>query len=113
MCTLCPKRCRLADGQVGFCHVRRRAASQLETQTFATTVWHYDPIERKPLYHYLPGSTTLTLAAPGCTFRCDYCVNFRISQFGRDDAAPWRAEAVDADTAVDLAVEADANIALS
>jgi len=113
VCTLCPVRCRLNDGQTGACHVRRRVGNRLETRTFATTVWHWDAVERKPLYHYRPASTTLTLAAPGCTFRCDYCVNYRISQFGRDDQATWDASAVDPDAAVEQAAAAGASIALS
>lgn len=113
VCTLCPIRCKLADGQVGACHVRRRTGDILETRTFATTTQHFDAVERKPLYHYRPGSRTLTLAAPGCTFRCDYCVNYRISQFGRDDEAPWHAEPVSTAEIVDLAATEGVGIALS
>jgi pyruvate formate lyase activating enzyme len=112
-CTLCPVRCTLADGQVGACHVRRRTGDRLETATFATTVWHHDAIERKPLYHYRPGTTVLTLAAPGCTFRCDYCVNHRISQFGRDAVVSWQAEPVEPTEVVELAASSGASIALS
>ncbi|MBV9448160.1 MAG: AmmeMemoRadiSam system radical SAM enzyme [Streptosporangiaceae bacterium] len=112
-CTLCPVRCKLADGQVGACHVRRRTGDRLETRTFATTVRHYDAVERKPLYHFRPGSTVLTLAAPGCTFRCTYCVNHRISQYGRDDDVPWQAEPVDPAEVVELAASRGASVALS
>ncbi len=112
-CTLCPLGCRLGDQQVGACHVRRRNGDRLETRTFATTVRHYDAVERKPLYHFRPGTTALTLAAPGCTFRCDYCVNHRISQFGRDRDVPWRADPVQAAEVVDAAARDGACIALS
>lgn len=112
-CTLCPFRCGLADGQVGACHVRRRNGDQLETRTFATTVRHLDAVERKPLYHYRPGAEALTLAAPGCTFRCDYCVNHRISQFGRDESVPWQAEPVDPADIIDMAAGKGACVALS
>lgn len=112
-CTLCPIRCKLANGQVGACHVRRRTGDRLETRTFATTVRHYDAIERKPLYHFRPGSSVLTLAAPGCTFRCTYCVNHRISQYGRDDDAPWQAAPVDPAEVIELAASRGASIALS
>jgi pyruvate formate lyase activating enzyme len=113
VCTLCPFRCRLADGQVGACHVRRRSGDRMETRTFATTVRHFDAVERKPLYHYRPGSKVLTLAAPGCTFRCDYCVNHRISQFGREADVNWVADAVDPADIVATAANAGADIALS
>jgi pyruvate formate lyase activating enzyme len=57
-------------------------------------VTHVDAVERKPFFHYRPGVPTVTLAAPGCSFRCDYCVNFRISQYGRDAESPWTARPV-------------------
>lgn len=102
-CWLCPHLCTLRDGQLGRCKVRRRRGDELETATFATTTWHVTAIERKPLYHFLPGTQVLTLAAPGCTFACTYCQNFRLSQFGRDVEATWTAEPVDAGTIVERA----------
>jgi pyruvate formate lyase activating enzyme len=75
LCTLCPHACMLADGEIGLCQVRRRNGSRLETATFATSVRHWDSVERKPFYHYRPGRKVLTLAAPGCSFTCLYCQN--------------------------------------
>jgi pyruvate formate lyase activating enzyme len=86
-CTLCPFRCRLRDGDTGACKVRRRKGDRVLTATRVTTVEHLSPVERKPLYHFRPGLTLLTLAPPGCSFRCDYCVNHRLSQYGRDPGA--------------------------
>jgi pyruvate formate lyase activating enzyme len=88
-CDLCPFRCDLADGRTGACKVRRNRDGALETATTAVAVRHLDAIERKPFYHVLPGSQVLTIAAPGCTFRCTYCVNHRLSQYGRDTEAVW------------------------
>lgn len=96
-CWLCPHECTLSDGQAGRCKVRRRRGDGLETATFATSTWHVTAIERKPLYHFLPGTRVLTLAPPGCTFACTYCQNFRLSQFGRHDDAPWTADPCDPD----------------
>jgi pyruvate formate lyase activating enzyme len=48
-----------------------------------------DAIERKPLYHVRPGLQVLTVGSPGCTFHCDYCINYRLSQYGRVSSAPW------------------------
>jgi pyruvate formate lyase activating enzyme len=93
--------------------VRRRNGSHLETATFATSVRHWDSVERKPFYHYRPGRKVLTLAAPGCSFTCLYCQNYRISQFGRIAAAPWRAEPVDVAALIAEAAERNAAIALS
>lgn len=112
-CMLCPFRCALSDVQTGLCRVRRRSGDLLETATFASSVRHWHTIERKPLYHFRPGRTTLTLAAPGCTFRCDYCQNSRISQYGRDASVNWTALPVDPAQAVAEAWARDAIIALS
>jgi len=105
--------CVLADGDSGLCQVRRRHGSRLETATFATSVRHLDTIERKPFYHYRPGRKVLTLAAPGCSFTCLYCQNYRLSQFGRVPEAPWRAEPVSTAALVAEAMQQDAAIALS
>jgi pyruvate formate lyase activating enzyme len=91
-CTLCPFRCVLGDGQVGVCRVRRNEAGALRTATYTAAVTHLTAIERKPFYHVRPGARVLTVAGPGCSFRCDYCINSRLSQYGRDDDAPWLGE---------------------
>lgn len=113
LCTLCPHGCLLADGAAGACRVRRRNGDRLETATFATATRHLDAVERKPLYHFRPGSRVLTLAAPGCSFACSYCQNYRISQVGRLADLPWTAEPVVAEEIVAAAVAEDAAIALS
>ena len=91
-CTLCPFRCVLGDGQAGVCQVRRNDGGVLRTATYTAAVAHLTAVERKPLYHVRPGAQVLTVAGPGCSFRCDYCINFRLSQYGRDQDAPWLGE---------------------
>lgn len=115
LCTLCPHACRLAAGEVGRCHVRRAPliGTGMETATFATAVAHFDPIERKPLYHYRPGLVALTLAAPGCNFTCSYCQNHRLSQYGSVDSVEWIATPADPDALVATAAERGAAVALS
>ena len=104
VCTLCPHRCVLRhDGDVGYCQVRRRNGTGMETATYATSVRHVDAVERKPLYHFRPGARVLTLASPGCSWRCDYCQNHRLSQYGRSDEAPWSARPISAQEVVDAA----------
>jgi pyruvate formate lyase activating enzyme len=76
----------------------------METATFAAAVQHRDAVERKPLYHFRPGAEVLTLAAPGCTLRCDYCQNWRLSQFGRDGRAGWGARPVSPEEVVAAAL---------
>jgi pyruvate formate lyase activating enzyme len=112
-CTLCPHACALRDGEVGRCHVRRRRGDGLETATFATSVLHVHPVERKPLYHYRPGTRVLTVAAPGCTFACRYCQNFALSQLGRSAEARWSARPLGPDELVERAVAEGAGIAFS
>lgn len=113
-CHLCPHHCLLGPGQVGACQVRRGVAGGgLETATFASSVAHVDAVERKPFFHYRPGTPVITLAAPGCSFRCDYCVNFRISQYGRDDESVWEADPVDAARIVARAAALGGSVALS
>ncbi|MEV8032344.1 radical SAM protein [Streptomyces sp. NPDC002742] len=85
----------------------------METATFATSVQHVDAIERKPLYHYRPDSRAVTLAAPGCSFRCDYCVNHELSQFGRRTEVPWTGRAVSPQAVVLQAQRLGACVALS
>ena len=85
LCTLCPFGCRFLAEGVGRCRVRRRSGDRLETSTMAVRLQHRQPIERKPFYHVHPGAMTLTLAAPGCTMRCDYCQNAGYAHAGPDD----------------------------
>jgi pyruvate formate lyase activating enzyme len=75
--------------------VRRNRDGHLETATGSVAVSHVDAVERKPLFHFRPGSRVLTVAAPGCTFRCTYCVNHRLSQYGREATSPWTGRPTD------------------
>jgi pyruvate formate lyase activating enzyme len=113
-CQVCPFRCRLEPGQVGACRVRRGGpAGTMQTATFGSAVHHFDAVERKPFYHVRPGGSVLTLASPGCSFRCDYCINHRVSQYGRDERLPWTARPVDPAVIVAEAAERGADVALS
>jgi pyruvate formate lyase activating enzyme len=78
---LCAHRCVIDVGKTGICGVRKNDAGRLMTRAYGEAVAaHIDPIEKKPLFHFLPGSTSLSLAAAGCNFRCSFCQNWRISQ---------------------------------
>ena len=80
-CHLCSRRCRIADGRRGFCRVRENRAGTLYSLVYGRLIaQHVDPIEKKPLYHFLPGTGSYSIATPGCNFRCDFCQNWRISQ---------------------------------
>lgn len=81
MCTACARRCRLGPGQVGFCGVRGNIGGDLYLLSYGVLVAvNVDPIEKKPLTHFHPGSKVLSIATTGCNWACAYCQNFDISQ---------------------------------
>jgi len=80
-CRLCPHRCVIADGRTGLCGVRVNQAGTLYAATYEqVTSVAMDPIEKKPLYHFHPGSQILSLGSRGCNFACQFCQNWSISQ---------------------------------
>jgi pyruvate formate lyase activating enzyme len=85
-CGLCFHRCVIPAGKRGVCRVRQNLDGRLFTLVKNRLVAaNADPIEKKPLYHFLPGSKSMSVAAPGCNFRCSFCQNHEISQFEPDD----------------------------
>ncbi len=87
-CDLCGHRCVIAAGSFGICRVRQNVAGSLKSHSFTNVVAvNVDPIEKKPLFHFLPGTTSLSVAAAGCNFQCDFCQNWRISQSPREGDA--------------------------
>jgi len=83
-CGLCPHRCTLAEGQAGICRVRVVRGGVLETTVHGRAdALQIDPIEKKPLFHFLPGSRTVSLATVGCNLRCSFCQNHALSQTGQ------------------------------
>jgi len=80
-CFLCARRCLIPEGSIGFCGVRVNKNGTLYTKNYGRIVsMDVDPIEKKPLYHFYPGSPTLSLASVGCNFKCVFCLNWKISQ---------------------------------
>ncbi len=86
LCELCPRNCQVADQERGWCGVREN-----QDGTYLTLVHsrpcavHVDPIEKKPLFHYLPASGAFSIATAGCNIECKYCQNWDISQFRPED----------------------------
>ncbi len=94
-CGLCAHRCRIAEGAEGICRVRVNSGGALFTLVkYRLVAAHVDPIEKKPLFHFLPGTTSYSIATAGCNFRCDYCQNWAISQAPRLDAGEIPGEEV-------------------
>ena len=84
-CGLCAHRCLIADGKRGTCQVRENRGGTLYTLVYGRTIaQHVDPVEKKPLLHFYPGSTAYSIATPGCNFRCPWCQNADISQMVRE-----------------------------
>jgi len=84
-CGLCAHRCLIADGKMGVCQVRENRGGALYTLVYGRTIaQHVDPIEKKPLHHFYPGSTAYSIATAGCNFRCQWCQNWEISQMPRE-----------------------------
>lgn len=80
-CALCAHRCAIAPGQWGICGVRQNRGGALVTHAYGEVIAaHVDPIEKKPFYHFLPGTTSFSIATVGCNFRCGFCQNWSISQ---------------------------------
>jgi len=88
-CTLCPHNCILREGKSGICRVRINQDGKLITEVNGyVSAFNFDPIEKKPLYHYYPGSTILSLGTYGCNLRCFFCQNCTISQTAAEPELP-------------------------
>ena len=80
-CKLCPHYCVIGDNEHGLCNVRINKKGNLYSELFEkVTAMGLDPIEKKPLYHFYPGSKILSIGSLGCTMKCMFCQNYRISQ---------------------------------
>ncbi|MHC4913922.1 MAG: AmmeMemoRadiSam system radical SAM enzyme [Planctomycetota bacterium] len=89
-CTLCPRRCTLPPGGRGFCRVRSNYGGKMFTLVYGSPVAanSMDPIEKKPLYHVLPGSRVTSVATAGCDLGCIFCQNWEISQAYPEETPP-------------------------
>ena len=86
VCALCAHRCVVSPGKFGVCAVRENRDGKLQTHVYGEVcAAHVDPIEKKPFYHYRPGTTSLSIATVGCNFKCGFCQNWQISQAARED----------------------------
>ncbi len=107
-CHLCPHECRIGPGDTGRCGVRRNDAGTLRASAYgAITSLAVDPIEKKPLYHFLPGAPILSAGSYGCNLSCRFCQNAEISQAIRGGRA------VTAEGLVNLARDEPGNAGIS
>ncbi|RKY42756.1 MAG: AmmeMemoRadiSam system radical SAM enzyme [Candidatus Makaraimicrobium thalassicum] len=90
-CLLCPNQCTLSNGQRGICRVREPLKGKLYTLVYELIcAVHIDPIEKKPLFHVLPGSRAFSIATAGCNSRCKFCQNWTISQRAPEETSNQR-----------------------
>ncbi len=81
-CNLCNHRCKIKEGETGICGVRENRDGKLYSLVYGKIIAeHIDPVEKKPLFNFLPGSRAFSIATVGCNFRCKHCQNFDISQY--------------------------------
>jgi pyruvate formate lyase activating enzyme len=103
-CDLCPRDCRLHDGQRGLCFVRQREGDALVLTTYGrSSGFAIDPVEKKPLNHFFPGSTVFSFGTAGCNLACKFCQNWDISKSREmdrlmDQASPQRIAQAAAET---------------
>ena len=89
-CVLCPHVCVLNAGERGVCGVRANLDGELISLVYGRPVAvHVDPVEKKPMYHFMPGSQTFSVATAGCNLGCRYCQNWEISQARPEDIPPY------------------------
>ena len=80
-CTICPHHCKLQEGQTGLCKARGVREGKVTSLTYGEiAAWHIDPIEKKPRYHFYPGTRILSVGAYGCNLKCFFCQNYELSQ---------------------------------
>ena len=80
-CHLCAFNCKIPEGKTGICRVKRNMGGRLYSLVYdKLSAANPDPIEKKPSYHFAPGTRTYSIATPGCNWKCKYCQNWNISQ---------------------------------
>ncbi len=101
-CLLCQHYCQMKEGQVGVCGVNKNENGELKTLVYGhPSTINLDPVEKKPIYHLLPGTTALSFGTVGCNFKCPFCQNWQISQEHSVDTSVE----VSPEKMVDLAIE--------
>ena len=106
-CGLCSHRCMIAEGKSGICGLRTNRNGTLTADNYEKVVTtHVDPIEKKPLFHYKPGSSSFSIATVGCNFRCRFCQNYDISQWVHDGRGELPGRSISPEALAGMAREA-------
>jgi pyruvate formate lyase activating enzyme len=111
-CTLCPHNCIIKPDKAGICLVRRNRNGVLYAENYAVlSALHFDPVEKKPLYHFYPGQGILSIGTYGCNLKCSFCQNSNISQQGIRN--PERKELTNPQEIIDEALGLSGNIGIA
>lgn len=111
-CVLCPHECLIKDGKRGSCRVRKNYNGKLISENYQQVCsYNFDPIEKKPLYHFFPGKTIFSIGSVGCNLHCSFCQNWEISQSGVDDHPYLRSNSPE--DVVELALSKSENIGIA
>jgi len=111
-CNLCPHNCKIKDQERGICGVRKNMGGKLYSENYGMiTGLGFDPIEKKPLYHYHPGRNILSLGSIGCNLKCFFCQNWEISQATPEDISHKQAHSVD--DVINLATKRKDNLGIA
>ena len=106
-CKACNHKCVISEGEKGICGVRENKKGELYLLVYGKAVaFHVDPIEKKPLYHFLPGSKAVSLGTVGCNFSCKFCQNWEISQVVKTQDVDYGQD-LEPSEIVDVAVKED------
>jgi len=112
-CNLCPHNCIISDGKAGICRVRRNEKGTLFARNYEmVSSMGFDPIEKKPLYHFYPGAEILSVGSLGCNLQCQFCQNWQISQTSVEDFKRGT-EKITADEVVNLALSKENNLGIA
>ena len=111
-CYLCPHNCKIKDQKRGVCGVRKNIGGKLYSENYGEiTGLGFDPIEKKPLYHYHPGRNILSVGSIGCNLKCFFCQNWEISQATIDDIS--RQHTYEVEDIVNLALQRKDNLGIA
>jgi pyruvate formate lyase activating enzyme len=112
-CNLCPHQCIIGEGKYGICKVRINKRGELFTDNYGlVSSMGFDPIEKKPLYHFYPGSEILSVGSIGCNLQCEFCQNWQISQSSKADSQR-KGRRYSYSEIVDLALSKENNIGVA
>ena len=106
ICEACSQRCKLKEGEYGICGIRKAEDGELQLLTYGlAAAVHIDPVEKKPMFHFLPGTKAFSFGTVGCNFSCQFCQNFDISQYPKEHDHRIFGEPLSPEKAVELALE--------